>query len=197
MKLLPLFLVSLFFLMTFSFLYSEETVAGNALISSSRLGHPQEKGKIFQQILDNKNNKPVSIRVFLSQQRLLVYVGDKCAISSPISSGRLPGWTPVGIYKILEKDAVHRSNIYGNFVDQDNRIIRRGVDVRHDSAPSGTHFKGAPMLYFMRLTDKGIGMHVGVLPGYPASHGCIRLPLEMAESIFKTAPLNTPVTVEE
>jgi lipoprotein-anchoring transpeptidase ErfK/SrfK len=190
-------LLFLFFLITFSFLHAEESAANNSVISSSHLGHSQEKGKIFQQILDNKNNKPVSIRVFLSQQRLLVYVGNKCAIISPISSGRLPGWTPAGIFKILEKDAVHRSNIYGNFVDQDNRIIRRGVDVRHDSAPSGTHFKGAPMLYFMKITEKGVGMHVGVLTGYPASHGCIRLPLEMAESIFKTAPLHTPVIVEE
>jgi lipoprotein-anchoring transpeptidase ErfK/SrfK len=191
-------LLSLFFLITFSSLHAEEiTIVKNSLRSSLPLGIAQEKGEIFPQILENKSNKPISIRISLSQQRLFVDVGDKCAIMSPISSGRRPGWTPVGFFKILEKDEVHRSNIYGNFVDRDNRVIRRGVDARLDSAPTGTHFKGASMLYFMKITEKGVGMHVGILPGYPASHGCIRLPLEMAKSIFKTVPLNTPVRVEE
>ncbi len=53
------------------------------------------------------------------------------------------------------------------------------------------------MLYFMRLTERGVGMHVGILPGYPASHGCIRLPEEMAKAIYQIAPLNTPVIVEQ
>jgi lipoprotein-anchoring transpeptidase ErfK/SrfK len=53
------------------------------------------------------------------------------------------------------------------------------------------------MKFFMRLTQKGVGMHAGILPGYPASHGCIRLPRDMAEIIYSKVSLNTPVTVEE
>ncbi|MFZ4115620.1 MAG: L,D-transpeptidase family protein [Chthoniobacterales bacterium] len=169
----------------------------NSLQTSSTLGSAQEKGKIFQQVFKNNANEPVAIRVSLLQQRVFVFLGNQLAISSPISSGRRPGWTPEGSFKILEKDPVHRSSLYGNFVDQENRIIRGGIDSRRDSAPSGTHFQGAPMLYFMRLTDKGVGMHVGILPGYPASHGCIRLPEDMAKVIYETAPINTPVTIEK
>ena len=52
------------------------------------------------------------------------------------------------------------------------------------------------MRYFMRLTDSGVGMHVGILPGYPASHGCIRLPAEIAPLIYSKVKLGTPVTIE-
>jgi lipoprotein-anchoring transpeptidase ErfK/SrfK len=47
----------------------------------------------------------------------------------------------------------------------------------------------------MRLTPEGVGMHAGILPGYPASHGCIRLPLDVAQILYKAIPLNTPVSV--
>jgi len=51
------------------------------------------------------------------------------------------------------------------------------------------------MLYFMRLTNEGVGMHVGILPGYPASHGCIRMPSEIAPQIYVRVKLGTPVQV--
>jgi len=191
-------LLLLVFLITFLPLYSEETVIKNNSSSShSSLENAQDKGEVFPEVLKNKSNKSISMRISLSQQRLFVNVGDQCAIVSPISSGRCPGWTPVGSFKILDKDEVHHSNIYGHFVDQENRIVKRGVDARRDCAPTGTHFKGALMLYFMKITEQGVGIHVGILPGYPASHGCIRIPLKMAETIFKTVPLSTPVRVEE
>ncbi len=177
--------------------YADGNTTRSPLQSSAHLGMSQEKGKIFQKVLKNNANEPVSIRISLSAQRLFLFLGNQLAISSPISSGRRSGWTPVGKFKILEKDPAHRSNLYGNFVDRENRIIRSGVDARRDSAPSGTHFQGAPMLYFMRLTDRGVGMHVGLLPGYPASHGCIRLPEEMAKVIYEVTPMNTEVTIEE
>jgi lipoprotein-anchoring transpeptidase ErfK/SrfK len=124
-------------------------------------------------------------------------VGSRVAVDSPISSGRRNGWTPKGSFQILEKDPNHFSNLYGNFVDGTGTVIRSGVSSKIDSAPSGTHFRGAPMKYFLRLTPQGVGMHAGILPGYPASHGCIRLPVEMAQIIYSKVTLNTPVTVGE
>jgi lipoprotein-anchoring transpeptidase ErfK/SrfK len=98
---------------------------------------------------------------------------------------------------VLEKDPEHHSNLYGNFVDGIGRIVRSGVSSKLDAAPSGTHFSGAPMKFFMRLTPQGVGMHVGILPGYPASHGCIRLPQEMARIIYTAVGINTPVIVTD
>lgn len=193
MKFLCLFLIFLF--VGSAFIQSAPSKDGTFPFRSSSLGNNQEKGKVFQQVLKSNRDRPVSIYISLAKQRLFLFLGNQLAVTSPISSGRRPGWTPEGSFKILEKDPSHRSNIYGNFVDDEGRVIRAGISARRDSAPSGTHFQGAPMLYFMRLTDRGVGLHVGILPGYPASHGCIRLPEEMAKVIYDTTPLNAPVIV--
>ena len=76
-------------------------------------------------------------------------------------------------------------------------MVRSGVSAVIDSAPAGTHFIGAPMKWFMRLTDQGVGMHIGILPGYAASHGCVRLPAEIAPLIYQKVRVGTAVTVEE
>lgn len=136
-----------------------------------------------------------SVLVSLSKQRAYVYAGNRLAIDTPISSGKKAGFTPTGNFTIIQKDPNHRSNIYGNFIDSRGRVVRGGVSARIDSAPSGTHFEGAPMFYFMRLTSEGVGMHIGILPGYPASHGCIRLPAEIAPQIYARVKLGTPVQV--
>jgi lipoprotein-anchoring transpeptidase ErfK/SrfK len=136
-----------------------------------------------------------SVLVSLSRQRAYVYAGNQLAIDTPISSGKKAGFTPAGNFTIIQKDPNHRSNIYGNFVDSRGRVVRSGVSSRIDSAPSGTHYEGAPMFYFMRLTSEGVGMHVGILPGYPASHGCIRMPAEIAPQIYARVKLGTPVQV--
>jgi lipoprotein-anchoring transpeptidase ErfK/SrfK len=138
----------------------------------------------------------ISIVVSLSRQRLLVKAGDETAIDSPVSSGKRARPTPTGTFPILQKDPDHRSNVYGNFVDSRGRIVRGGISALIDSAPSGTHFEGAPMTWFMRLTWEGVGMHVGILPGYPASHGCIRLPSEVAQNLYTKVNLGTIVRVE-
>jgi lipoprotein-anchoring transpeptidase ErfK/SrfK len=133
--------------------------------------------------------------VNLTKQRAYLLNGDEVAIDSPISSGKRAGMTPTGTFNISEKDKDHRSNIYGDFKDKSGRTVRGGVSVRIDSAPSGTRFVGAPMLWFMRLTSDGVGMHVGILPGYPASHGCIRMPPQAAEMFFNKVKLGTQVQV--
>ena len=164
---------------------------------ASELISRQEEGKVYPSVLDRNNGEPLSIVISLSKQRAYLMVGNRVAVDSPISSGRRNGWTPKGNFQVLEKDPDHSSSLYGNFVDGVGRVIRSGVSSKIDSAPSGTRFRGAPMKYFLRLTPQGVGMHAGILPGYPASHGCIRLPLEMARIIYAQVPLHTPVTVGE
>ena len=164
---------------------------------ASELLSKQEQGKIYPSVLERASGEPLSIVISLSKQRAYLMVGSRVAVDSPISSGRRNGWTPKGSFQILEKDPNHFSNLYGNFVDGTGTVIRSGVSSKIDSAPSGTHFRGAPMKYFLRLTPQGVGMHAGILPGYPASHGCIRLPVEMAQIIYSKVTLNTPVTVGE
>ena len=134
--------------------------------------------------------------VSISKQRAYLLNGDEIAIDSPISSGKRAGMTPTGQFNVMEKDKDHRSSIYGDFVDGSGRTVRSGVSTRIDSAPSGTHYVGAPMKWFMRLTGEGVGMHVGILPGYPASHGCIRMPPQGAEMFYAKVKIGTPVRVE-
>src|SRR6266436_3547047 len=136
-----------------------------------------------------------SVLVSLSRQRAYLYAGTQLAIDTPISSGKKVGFTPTGNFTIIQKDPNHRSNIYGNFVDSRGRVVRAGVSARIDSAPSGTHYEGAPMFFFMRLTSEGVGMHIGILPGYPASHGCIRMPSDGAKLFYDHVKVGTPADV--
>ena len=148
------------------------------------------KSVLMQTTPDN-----ATVLVSLSRQRAYLYAGNALAIDTPISSGKKAGFTPTGNFTILQKDPNHRSNIYGNFVDSRGRVVRAGISARIDSAPSGSHYVGAPMFYFMRITPEGVGMHIGILPGYPASHGCIRMPAEIAPQIYAHVRVGTPVQV--
>lgn len=151
---------------------------------------------INKAVYDSVSSDEARVVVSLSKQRVYLLNGDQVAIDSPISSGKRAGMTPTGSFNVQEKDKDHRSSIYGDFVDKNGRVVRSGVSVRIDSAPSGTHYVGAPMLWFMRLTGDGVGMHVGILPGYPASHGCIRMPPQAAEMFYNKVKISTPVRVE-
>jgi lipoprotein-anchoring transpeptidase ErfK/SrfK len=134
--------------------------------------------------------------VSLTKQRAYLMTGDEIAIDSPISSGKRGHTTPNGSFSVLEKDKDHRSNIYGDYVDSKGRTVRGGISSQIDSAPSGTHYVGASMKWFMRLTSQGVGMHVGILPGYPASHGCIRMPEPAAAQFYSHVKVGTPVEVQ-
>ena len=142
----------------------------------------------------NPNNSHVIVSI--SKQRAYLLTGDQIAIDSPISSGKRGHGTPAGSFTVTQKDKDHRSSLYGDYKDSKGRTVRAGISARIDSAPSGTHYVGAPMKWFMRLTAEGVGMHVGILPGYPASHGCIRMPEQAAEMFFQRVKLGTPVRVE-
>lgn len=197
---LPLSVILFGFLLTsllFTDSLSSAEVEKGKMRPASELISQQDQGKIYPSVLSKSSQEPLSIVISLSKQRAYLLVGGRVAVDSPISSGRRNGWTPKGSFSVLEKDPNHRSNLYGNFVDATGRVIRSGVSSRIDAAPSGTHFSGSPMKYFLRLTPQGVGMHAGILPGYPASHGCIRLPQEMAELIYSKVSVNTPVIVED
>ena len=136
------------------------------------------------------------VLVSIAKQRAYLMTGDQIAIDSPISSGKRGHTSPTGSFTILEKDKDHHSNIYGDYKDSQDRTVRAGISAHIDSAPSGTHFEGASMKWFMRLTGEGVGMHVGILPGYPASHGCIRMPEPAAALFYAHVKVGTPAVVE-
>jgi len=142
---------------------------------------------------DGVAGKP-KIVINLSTQRVQYYKGKELVGVSPISSGRESHGTVTGSYRILDKDIDHRSSLFGAYVDKDGNVVQGDVDTRTDRAPPGTTYQGANMRYFMRIVG-GIGMHEGYLPGYPASHGCIRLPTKMAVIFFKATPEGTPVEI--
>ena len=136
------------------------------------------------------------ITIDLEQQRAYFYKGAKIVGTSVVSTGREGYDTPSGDFQITQKDLTHVSSIYGDYVDRSGQVAMENVDVTKDPRPRGTVFRGAPMPYFLRIHG-GIGMHAGYLPGYPASHGCIRLPKEMAVHFFQNAPIGTPVAIRQ
>jgi lipoprotein-anchoring transpeptidase ErfK/SrfK len=135
-----------------------------------------------------------SVKINLTQQRAYFYKGGILVGVSQLSTGREGRNTPTGQFHVLEKDINHASSLYGDYVDANGNVVKPNVDIKTDPRPPGTHFKGAPMPYYMRIVD-GTGMHAGYLPGYPASHGCIRMPEFMAENFFKSVKVGTPVTI--
>lgn len=138
---------------------------------------------------------PPSIRIKVSEQKAYFYKGGELVGVSMISSGREDFATPTGNFKIIAKSKDHRSNLYGEIVDADGNVIVKDADIRKDKVPPGCKFVGSPMPYFMRIHG-GVGMHVGYLPGYAASHGCIRMPEKMAMKFFHNVTTGTPVIVE-
>ena len=155
------------------------------------VGAPQDNVSYWDG--DNIGGKP-SVKISLSEQRAYFYKGKLLVGVSQLSTGREGLNTPIGHYSIIQKDKDHVSSKYGDFVDEAGNVIVPNVDVEKDKKPPGTRFKGAPMPYFMRIVG-GVGMHAGYLPGYPASHGCIRMPEFMAENFFKSVSTGTPVTI--
>ena len=134
------------------------------------------------------------IVIDLDEQRAYFYKGDQIAGVSIVSTGREGYDTPPGKFRITDKDREHVSSLYGDYVDQSGQVVMENVEANKDPQPRGTIFRGAAMPYFLRIHG-AIGMHAGYLPGYPASHGCIRLPENMAIQFFKNAPVGTPVEI--
>jgi lipoprotein-anchoring transpeptidase ErfK/SrfK len=136
----------------------------------------------------------VAIVIDLADQHAYLLAGHTIVLTAPVSTGREGHNTAPGRYRVMEKDIGHRSSIYGAYI-QDGYIVQPDVDVRKDPRPAGATFIGAPMPYFLRIYG-GVGMHAGYLPGYPASHGCIRMPESKARRFFEAARVGTPITIK-
>jgi hypothetical protein len=112
---------------------------------------------------------PLTIAISIAHQRLTVFDQDKPIMETPVSTG-MPGHpTPMGIFSVIQKDRYHHSNIYS----------------------------GAPMPYMQRITWSGVAMHQGVLPGRPASHGCIRMPEAFAARLWRTTKMGVRVLIAQ
>jgi hypothetical protein len=110
---------------------------------------------------------PVLVYVDLTRQRATVYRNGVRIGVSTISSGKEGHETPTGVFTILEKNVIHHSKTYND----------------------------AAMPYQQRLTWMGVAMHAGNLPGFPASHGCVRLPMEFAKRLFEVTPMGGTVVI--
>jgi lipoprotein-anchoring transpeptidase ErfK/SrfK len=137
---------------------------------------------------------PSRIVISLGEQKAFFYKGGKLVGVSALSTGDSEHPTPAGRYAIQQKDMWHQSSQYGDYVDDSGNVIMQNIDRNADPKPPGARFDGANMHFFMRFT-RGIGMHAGYLPGYPASHGCVRMPQDMAETFFHNVSIGTPVEV--
>ncbi len=111
--------------------------------------------------------QPLNLVVSIRKQKLFVYHGTELIETSPVSTGQRGFPTPSGVFSILEKNRIHHSNIYS----------------------------GAPMPFMQRVTWSGVALHAGMLPGYAASHGCIRLPHSFARQLFGMTRMNNHVII--
>lgn len=112
---------------------------------------------------------PVVVVVSIAQQRAYAYRNGVPIGISTVSTGKKGYETPTGVFTILQKKVDHKSNLY----------------------------EDAPMPYMQRLTWSGVAMHAGNLPGYPASHGCVRLPLGFAKRLYGVTRLGLTVIVTD
>jgi len=140
-----------------------------------------------------------SVKISLADQRgFLLLDGRHVVMDFPVATGKYGYATPTGSYAVISKKAHHRSNLYGRYVDiGTGRVVRYDAAVREDPLPSGAKFVGASMPMWMRLTQTGIGMHIGNVPGYPASHGCIRVVRPAMERLYPLCRVGTPVAVHQ
>jgi lipoprotein-anchoring transpeptidase ErfK/SrfK len=134
-----------------------------------------------------------TVIISLTEQTAYLLEDGRVALVSPIASGK-DGWgTPIGSFKVMSKDANHRSGNFGLVSDSYGRIVN--PNATPDSyVPPGCRYAPAPMPYFMEFR-KYVGMHAGFLPGYPASHGCVRMPRDLAAEFFGRVQIGTPVKV--
>lgn len=140
--------------------------AAPAAAEDERKTRPQ-KARAVEQAKPVETEGPLLMLVSLNQQRIFVYDANGFVVQSRVSTGTTGFETPKGIYSILEKNVDHSSNIY--------------LD--------------AKMPHMQRLLMTGIAMHGGVVPNYPASHGCVRLPFDFARRLFGMTAINQRVVI--
>ena len=126
-----------------------------------------ETAKAVKSIQGTIAGPPVMAIVSIKAQRVSLYDANGGALRARVSTGRTDYETPVGIYSVLAKQEEHYSNVYDD----------------------------ASMPFMQRMTWSGLALHAGVLPGYPASHGCVRMPNDFAKQIFPLTKIGMRVIV--
>jgi hypothetical protein len=135
-----------------------------------------------------------SIKIDLTNQEAYLLDRGRVILRSPICSGRPGHETPVGKFKVTDKDINHASSFYGFLGNPATKqIVVPDADIDMN-VPTGLEFVQAPMRYYVQF-QPAIGLHAGFLPGRPASHGCVRMPEEYAAAFFQAATVGMPVIV--
>jgi lipoprotein-anchoring transpeptidase ErfK/SrfK len=157
----------------------------------------RKTGRVYRNnsLLSQTSTHNASLHINLSTQRAQLMNGKEVAIDYPVSSGKKGYRTPAGSYQVLEKLKTKRSNLYGKIYDAEGTLVKKDADARVDEIPEGGKYVGASMPFWMRLTRSGVGHHVGRVPRYPASHGCIRGPSAVIPAIYSKVAVGTPVLV--
>lgn len=126
-----------------------------------------KKETVVEKETGAKPQGPLVIVVSIDRQKVTIYDSNGVFAEAPVSTGMKGHSTPMGVFSIIQKHKFHHSNIYSN----------------------------APMPYMQRITWSGVAMHAGVLPGYPASHGCIRMPMAFAMKMWNWTKMGARVIV--
>ena len=128
-------------------------------------------------------------------QKANYYIGGHLVGTSTISSGKAGHGTPRGTFRVLAKDADHKSSTYGSIVDSaGNTLVAEYT--QGQPIPAGGRYKGAPMTNALQLTTGGVWMHEGVVTSAPESHGCIRLPKKMAKIFYDNTSVGDTVIIK-
>ena len=153
-------------------LFVRRAIIGLAAVLATGLADPasamrRHQAQAVETVETRPAGTPLMAIVSLSDQRVTIYDANGWILRAPVSSGRTGYETPAGIYSVLQKEEEHSSNLYDD----------------------------ASMPFMQRITWSGIALHAGQLPGYPASHGCVRMPYEFAKRLFDLTNIGMRVIV--
>ncbi len=147
--------------------------------------------------LARKSKGPFAIKVVIDEQKAKLYLGKTQVGWTYVATGVTKHPTPLGSFYIMERTSDKHSNLYGRIYDAKGECVNEDAKSGRDPVPEGGKFVGSHLQYWMRVTEDGVGMHVGPIPrpGHRASHGCVRLPRDAAKHIFSQARYGTPVFI--
>jgi lipoprotein-anchoring transpeptidase ErfK/SrfK len=159
-------------------------------------GPPPKAEHVLYEWYDDHGPGKVTVKIDLSDQRATYTRGGREIGWSYVATGKEGHGTPSGTYRISEKIEDKFSNRYG-WIEDEWGNVTNGDAKPSTPVPPGERYMPAPMPFWMRLTHYGIGMHAGVIPkpGEAASHGCIRLPKELAPVLFDAVEVGTTVKI--
>lgn len=153
---------------------------------------------VNQAAYDATSPRDVSIQISLAEKYARLLNREGCVLVEMDCSPGVPDHpTPTGKFRVREKLPVKPSNLYGQFVDAKTGEVIVPRSWEHKGPrPEGTVYRGIAMPWWLRLTDGGVGMHVGGFDrGVPTSHGCIRCPEEPQQLIYEKAKIGTSVSI--